>query len=90
MARLYDDRLIEEYAAYYNNARLHQGFGLRIPDPREDDTSRGVGAFLVSSCQAACIVIFAGSPDRSIECGWIFRAYRIPIPARCGIRQNDA
>jgi len=35
-------RLIDEYVAYYNQARPHQGIGQRIPDPDEDDKS-GVG-----------------------------------------------
>lgn len=35
-------RLIDEYVAYYNQARPHQGIGQRIPDPDEDDQS-GVG-----------------------------------------------
>ena len=33
-------RLIDEYVAYYNHARPHQGIGQRIPDPDEDSKSR--------------------------------------------------
>ena len=34
-------RLIDEYVAYYNHARPHQGIEQRIPDP-EEDNKRGV------------------------------------------------
>ena len=30
-------RLIDEYVAYYNQARPHQGLGQRIPDPARTD-----------------------------------------------------
>jgi putative transposase len=33
-------RLIDEYVAYYNQARPHQGLGQRIPDPARTDNDR--------------------------------------------------
>ena len=45
-------RLIDEYVTYFNYARLHQGFGQKIPIPLKEDICRiGGSDHQIVSCR---------------------------------------